>query len=211
MTLTKFDDLRAGGQALADVLAGHRTDRNAIVLGIVRGGVYAALKVARSLDLSLDLVLGRALIQDPSGDLLRAVCVAGTLVLDNRCAALPAGSPERAFLDDALSGLAAREALCRGTRVPARIAERTVLLIDNGMRTGQTMAAAIDAVRTMNPARIIATTPVGTASAVALVGALAENVHCLVTPATLGKRGNGGTGGSTFPTTVRSGVSSIRL
>ena len=48
------------------------------------------------------------------------------------------------------------------------------------------MAAAIHAVRTMNPARIIAATPVGTASAVALVGALAENVHCLVRPATLG-------------------------
>ena len=186
MSLSKFDDLQAGGRALADVLVGCRTDRDTLVLCIVRGGVHAGLEVARSLDLSLDLVLRRPLIMDGSGNLLCAVRVAGTLVLDERCAASPVGSPERAFLDDALGGLAAREVVCRGTRAPAHIADRTVLLIDNGMRTGQTMAAAIHAVRTMNPARIIAATPVGTAPAVALVGALAENVHCLVRPATLG-------------------------
>jgi putative phosphoribosyl transferase len=186
MTLTKFDDLRAGGRALANVLTGCRTDRDALVLGIVRGGVYAAVEVARSLALSLDLVVGRALLQDSSGELLRAVRVAGTLVLDERCAALPAGSRERAFLDDALPGLAAREALCRGTRAPVRIARRTVLLIDNGMRTGQTMAAAIRAVRLMDPGRVVAATPVGAQSAVAHVARLADEVHSVVTPSVLG-------------------------
>ena len=186
MTLTKFDDLRAGGRALADVLAAYRTAPDAIVLGIVRGGVYAALEVAGSLDLSLDLVVGRALLQDRSGDLLRATRVAGTLVLDERCDALPADSPERAFLDEALSALTARETVCRGVRPPARIAGRTVLLVDNGMRTGQTMAAAIRAVRSMDPGQVIAATPVGAESAVADVVHLADEVHCVVTPSVLG-------------------------
>ena len=123
---------------------------------------------------------------DGSGNLLCAVRVAGTLVLDERCAASPVGSPERAFLDDALGGLAAREVVCRGTRAPAHIADRTILLIDNGMRTGQTMAAAIHAVRTMKPGRIVAATPAGTPSAVALVDALADESFCLMTPASLG-------------------------
>ena len=139
------------------------------MLGIVRGGVYAGLDVARSLDLPLDLVMRRPL-QDGSGNLLCAVRVAGTLVLDERCASPPAGSPERAFVDDALPALAAREAVCRGTRAPARIAERTVLLVDNGMRTGQTMAVAIGAVRTMNAGRMIAAAPVGPLRLCALVG-----------------------------------------
>ena len=186
MTLTRFDDLRAGGRALAEVLTEYRTDRDALVLGIVRGGVPAALEVARSLDLPLDHVLGRALLQDASGDLLRATCVAGTLVLDERCDELPAGSPERAVLDGALSALTAREALCRGTRAPARIAERTVVLIDNGMRTGQTMAAAIRAVRTMSPRRIVAAIPAGTPPAVELVNTMAEESFCLMTSAAFG-------------------------
>ena len=186
MTLTKFDDLRAGGRALADTLTEYGADRDAIVLGIVRGGVYAALEVARSLDVSLDLVLGCALIQDPSGDLLRAVRVAGTVVVDDRCGALPVGSPERACLEDALSALTARELICRGTRAPARIAGRTVLLVDNGMRTGQTIAVAIRAVRLMDAGRVIAAAPVGAASAVADVARLADEVHCIVTPSVLG-------------------------
>ena len=186
MTIAKFDELRTGGRALADLLATYQSDRDAIVLGIIRGGVYAAVEVARSLDLPVDLVVGRAVLQDPSGDLVRATRIAGTLALDERCDALPAGSPERAFLDDTLSVLAAREACCRGARPPARIAGRTVLLIDNGMRTGRTMAAAIQAVRSMDPARIVAATPVGTASAVAHVASLADEVRCVVTAPVLG-------------------------
>ena len=186
MTLAKFDDLRTGGRALADLLAPYQADRDAIVLGIVRGGVYAALEVARSLDLALDLVVGRALLQDPSGDLLRATRVAGTLVLDERCDAIPAASTERAFLDDELQRLAARETLCRGERAAARIGGRTVLLVDNGMRTGRTMATAIQAVRSMDPARIVAATPVGAASAVAHVTSLADEVRCVVTAPVLG-------------------------
>jgi len=186
MTLTKFEDLRAGGRALADALVGYRTDRDALVLGIVRGGVYAALEVARSLDLSLDLVFGRALLQDPLGGLLRATRVAGTLVLDERCDALPGESPERAFLDEALAALATREAGCRGTRSPGRIAERTVVVVDNGMRTGTTMAAALRAVRWLNPGRVIAAVPIAAESAIAHVARLADDVHCLATPAALG-------------------------
>ena len=141
------------------------------MLGIVRGGVYAALDVARTLDLPLNRSSSVGLLQDGSGHLCSAIRVAGTLVLDERCTSLPAGSPERALVDEALPALAAREAVCRGTRAPARVAERTVLLVDNGMRTGRTMALAIGAVRSMNAGRVIAAAPVGSQAAIAHVGA----------------------------------------
>jgi predicted phosphoribosyltransferase len=181
-----FADLRAGGRVLAELLAGLPPGRDTLVLGIVRGGVDAALDVARTLGLPLDLVVKRALVQDGSGHLCCAVRVAGTLVLDERCAALPAGSAERAFVDEALPALAAREALCRGRRPPARIADRTVLLVDNGMRTGRTMALAIGAVRSMHAGRIIAAAPVGSAPAIAHVAQVADEVHCVATPDVLG-------------------------
>jgi len=181
-----FEDLRAGGRALADALAPHGADRDAIVLAIVRGGVHAGLEVARPLGLPLDLVLRRHLLQDASGKPVSAVRVAGTLVLDEGWDGLRAGSPERIFVDDALSGLAAREALCRGGRPPARLTDRTVVLIDNGMRTGQTMATAIRAVRTMHPRRLVVGTPAGTPSSVELVEPLADELTCLVTSPLLG-------------------------
>ena len=181
-----FSDLATGGCKLAAALTSCGIERDALVLGIVRGGVPAACKVALKLDLLLDVLLLKPLIAQPSGQILRAAHVAGTTVLDEGCQTLPAGSVERLVVDEGVGALRVRAAACRGPRPAIRIASRTIVLIDNGMRTGRTMAAAIHAVRTMNPARIIAATPVGTAPAVALVGALAENVHCLVRPATLG-------------------------
>lgn len=181
-----FADLRAGGRALADVLAAYRTDRAAIVLAIVRGGVPAAVEVARTLDLPLDLVLGRPLIQSRSGYLLHAVRIAGALVVDERYAALPSDGVERVALDEGLSALAARELVCRGRRPPARIAGRTVLLVDNGMRTGQTMAAAIRALRMMKTARIVAAVPVAAAEAAVEVARIADDVQSVTTTAVLG-------------------------
>jgi putative phosphoribosyl transferase len=181
-----FTDLGAGGRQLADALTSYAADRDALVLGIVRGGVRAAFEVARRLDLPVDLLLLKALVTRAPGQLLRATSVAGTLILDEGCAAQPPGSVERLVVDDGVRALALREAACRGSRQAARIAARTILLIDNGLRTGETMAAAIRAVRATNPGRIVAATPVGAASAMALVGALADQVHCLVTPASLG-------------------------
>ncbi len=176
-----FADLRTGGQALAKALAGHHNDRNAVVLGIVRGGVPAAFEVAHALGVVLDVVLVRTLIKRASGEWLRAARVAGTPVMDAPLEALATGSIERVVVSEGVRELAEREARCRGARPATCLAGRTVLLIDNGMRTGQTMAAAIRAVRTMNPARIVAAAPVGTPSATTVAGALADQLHCLVT------------------------------
>ena len=78
-----------------------------------------------------------------------------------------ADSVERLVVDDGVRRADASEQLRAadlGRPPPSQIGP--ILLIDNGMRTGQTMAAAIRAVRTMSPGRIVAATPVGTASAV---------------------------------------------
>lgn len=182
----RFADLSTAGRALAAILEPYRADRSALVLGIVRGGVRAAFEVARALHLPMDLLLLKALVATSGGAVLRAASVAGTLIADEGCRLLTPGSIERLAADDGVRALTERAAACRGFRRAAQIATRPILLIDNGLRTGQTMAAAIRAVRALNPGRIVVATPVGAASAVALVGALADQVHCLVTPAALG-------------------------
>jgi putative phosphoribosyl transferase len=182
--LSRFADLRKAGKALASALEPYRGDRGALVLGIVRGGVPAAFEVAIALDLPLDIILMRPLVKSASGHLSRAVRVAGTLVVDDHGA--PHNEVERVFIDEALSALANREAACRGARPPRDVAGRIVLLIDNGMRTGQTMSAAVRTVRSLNPARIVAAVPVSPPSAVALVGALTDHLHYVVVSPTLG-------------------------
>jgi predicted phosphoribosyltransferase len=181
-----FSDLATGGCKLAAALTSCGIERDALVLGIVRGGVPAACKVALKLDLLLDVLLLKPLIAQPSGQILRAAHVAGTTVLDEGCQTLPAGSVERLVVDEGVGALRVRAAACRGPRPAIRIASRTIVLIDNGMRTGLTMAAAISMVRAMNAKWIVAATPVASAAAVALVEPVADQLLSLATPPTLG-------------------------
>lgn len=180
----RFADLQSAGIGLATALEQYRHDRDAVVLGIVRGGMPAAREVAVALDLPLDIVLLRPLVKHRSGDLSRAVRVAGTLVVDDHG---PQHNPvERTFVAEALATLAARDAACRGALPPNDVTGRTVLIIDNGMRTGQTMASAVRAVRSLNPARISVAIPVSSPSAFALVGGLTDDLHCVMISPALG-------------------------
>ena len=186
MAPAPFADLAAGGHRLADALSGTIGDRQALVLGIVRGGVPAAYEVACHLDLPMDVVLLKGLVVRQSGVILRAASVAGATVLDDGGHALPAGTVERQVIDDGVAALVTRTEQCRGSRPVVDIAGRTVLLVDNGLRTGRTMAAAILAVRARGAGRVIAAAAAGTPAAVEMVGDLAADLRCLVTSPALG-------------------------
>ena len=182
----RFPDLGAGGRELADALTAYGADRSALVLGIVRGGVRAAFEVARTLHLPLDLLLLKPLIARAPGELLRAASVAGTLVIDEGCQTLPPGSVERLVVDDGVRALDARAAGCRGPRPATSIAARTILLIDNGLayRSDDGRCDSCRAHDESQPHRCRGARR--RFSAVAMAGALADRVHCLVTPASLG-------------------------
>jgi putative phosphoribosyl transferase len=99
---------------------------------------------------------------------------------------LEPGTTEHLVVADGVRALTERTEECRRSRPPVEITARTILLIDNGMRTGGTMATAIRAVRAMNPRRVVAATPIGASPAVRLVEAAADQLHCLVTSGSLG-------------------------
>lgn len=187
----KYPDLRSGGVALAVALAPYHRADNTIVLGIVRGGVTLAHEVARTLELPLDVVLLRPMMQRLPGPPVCAARVAGTLVLDDELQAM-AGPPvtiEEIFVADALQAFTQRDLVCRGQRAPLSVAGQTVLLVDNGLRTGGTMRLAIRGVRKLGPARIVAAAPVGAAEALELVRPLADELVCLASPAPFGHVG----------------------
>jgi predicted phosphoribosyltransferase len=189
----KFADLQSGGRAVAAELEHYRHAENAIVLGIIRGGVAVAFEVARAFELPLDLVLLRRMMERLPGPPVCAARVAGALVLlDDELTAMTGHPPktvEEIFVADALEELKHREQVCRGSRPAVHIAGKTVLLVDNGMRTGGTMRLAINAVRRLAPARIVAAVPAGSAEAVALVTPLADEMICLWSPQPFGHVG----------------------
>jgi putative phosphoribosyl transferase len=187
----RFEDARAAGRALAEVLAAYDARERTTVVAVARGGVAVALEVSKRLGLPLDLLLLRRLLvprgpQEP----VCAASVAGKRFLDAEVAprieAEPALGP---FVADALAELESRALACRGPRPPAQLEGRTVLLVDNGVRTGSTMLAALRALRSAAPARVVAAAPVAALEALAAVQSAAADFVYLHTPEPFGHVG----------------------
>src|SRR6266403_4403043 len=158
----RFPDLRSAGRELALQLEKYRRAEDVVVLAIALGGVLVAHEVTKFLCAPLDLLLIRRLLAPQgAGSQICAVSVGGSMVIDK--AVLPLATvpstPLEHFVSDAIAELGHRERICRRGRDPADVAGKTVILVDCGIRTGSTMQAAIAALRTKEPAKIIAAVP----------------------------------------------------
>lgn len=187
----RFEDARAAGRALAERLTAHAGRELTTVLAVARGGVAVASEVSKRLNLPLDLLLLRRLLvprgpQEP----VCAANVAGKTLLDAELHPRIEAEPVLgAFVADALVELESRARACRGGRPPTDLEGRTVLLVDNGVRTGSTMLAALRALSATMPARVVAAAPVSAPDALAAVRAAAADFIYLDTPDPFGHVG----------------------
>jgi putative phosphoribosyl transferase len=190
--MTRFPNLRTGGSELAPELKAYRNRDDVVVLAIALGGLPVAHEVATFLGTPLDVVIIRRLFapQGP-GSQTCAVNVGGWMVIDENqipLAAVPS-IPVEYFVADAISELKQREQSCRRGRPPVDLTGKTVILVDCGIRTGLTMLAAIEALRTKGPAKIIAAVPVASEQGRLEVAGLADELVCLAEPEPFGHVG----------------------
>ena len=187
-----FPDLRTAGRELATRLEAYRQSDGLIVIAIVLGGVPVAQEVANHLGAPLEvLIIRRLLAPQGPGSQICAVNVGGTLVVDDDFArrSLIPSTPFDYFMADALAELARREQICRRGRPPVSFVGKTVILVDCGIRTGSTMRAAIEALRTVGPARIVAAAPAASVGGYEVVAHMADELVCLVRPRQFGHVG----------------------
>lgn len=186
-----YSNLRAGGRELATKLERYRDRDDVVVLALVLGGVLVGHEVAREIGAPLDFIIIRHLLAPQgAGSVVSAVNVAGALIVDEELLPQnPPSSPLDYFLADALAGLDLREQTCRRGRPPIEIQGKTIILVDCGIRTATTMQAAIRALRTKQPAKIIAAVPIASRGGCEATASLADELVCLATPQTFGNVG----------------------
>jgi putative phosphoribosyl transferase len=160
-----FRDRAAAGQVLADVLAAIEL-HEPVVVGVARGGVAVAAEVARRLAAPLTAVDVERV--SAGGRRLGAATADGPPYL---LADVPDAALERAR-----RAAAVLEARLEHTRVP--VAGRTAVVVDDGLITGLTLAAACRWVRWQEAARVVAATPVAHVDGLALLRDEADEVVC---------------------------------
>ena len=178
-------DRRDAGRALARALESHRRERP-IVLGLPRGGVPVAAEVARVLDAPLDVFVVRKLGVPWQPELaMGAIASGGVLVRNEEVLSAVADADEAIERVRAReqAELERRERAYRGGRAGVAVAGRTVILVDDGLATGSTMKAAIEALRLAAAARIVVAVPVGPPDTCREIDALADELVCLERPA----------------------------
>ncbi|MDT7687352.1 MAG: putative phosphoribosyl transferase [Acidobacteriota bacterium] len=189
----RFTDPRSAGLALAAKLEVYGGREQTIVLALARGGVAVGLEVSKRLGLPLDLILLRRLLVPRGPDSpVCALSVGGALFVDEELDEEVAACNEPAlehFVADALAELDARVRACRGERPPIELKDKTVIVVDNGIRTGSTMRTAVRALRSKAPARVVAAVPVADDEARAGIEAAVEDFVCLASPKPFGHVG----------------------
>ena len=181
-----FRNRREAGQILAERLRGHVPRSNVVVLALPRGGVPVAYEVAAALDAPLDVFVVRKLGAPGNEEYaIGAIASGGIGIVDATTVAMLGLSRQGVDRIVAMERreLDRRELLYRRGRPFPDLAGKTVVLVDDGLATGATMRAAIEALRSRGPAAVIAAVPVASREACAMVAAAADECVCALTPA----------------------------
>lgn len=183
-----FRDRQDAAVRLARVLAG-RPLRDPIVLAIPRGGIVLGAVLARRLNAALDVVLARKLRAPFQPELaLGAVGEDGSVYLDPRTAEWLGEDEVQRHLEQEVrfqkQEIARRKELFRGGRPSGDLAGRSVIVTDDGIATGSTMIAALQALAggQKKPHEVIVAVPVAPPDRLAEIRPLCDDVVCLLTP-----------------------------
>jgi predicted phosphoribosyltransferase len=180
-----FANRREAGVELATRLDRYRKRDDVVVLGLPRGGVPVAFEVARALGAPLDVFLVRKLGVPRHRELaMGAIASGGVRVLNDEVVGWY-GVPKTvidAVAREELVELDRRERAYRDDRPLLDVRNQTVILVDDGLATGSSMKAAVEAVRALGPAHIVVAVPVGAPETCGALKGAADEVVCARTP-----------------------------
>lgn len=180
----RFPDRRHAGRSLAArVAALHLVDP--VVLALPRGGVPVAAELADAVGAPLDVLVARKISLPDQPELgIGAVAEGGEPLFDDAVLSrLGLVGPDlAAAVAREREELARRVARYRGGRPLPQLAGRSVVLVDDGLATGVTARAGLQALRRAEPARLVLAVPVGAPQAARALAEYADDVICLRQP-----------------------------
>ncbi|MGI9125274.1 MAG: erythromycin esterase family protein, partial [Mycobacterium sp.] len=180
-----FRDRHEAGQVLAALLTAYRGKPNVIVLGLARGGLPVAYEVARSLGAPLDAFIVRKLGAPGHEEFaVGALATGGRVVVNDDVLRGLRVTPQqlREIAEREARELVRRETAYRQGRPPLNVTGKTVILVDDGLATGSSMMAAVQALsESEHEENVIAVTAAPHTTCLEFAG-LVEDMVCASMP-----------------------------
>lgn len=174
MFLNRID----AGRLLADALINFKGQKETVVVAIPRGGIEIGYVIAKKLDLPLEITLIKKLSHPVNPEFaIGAVSLRGKIINDNLN--IPADYIERET-KRIQEFLRHRYKMYYEDLSPLDLKNKTIILVDDGVATGNTLIAAIKLIRQAQPKKIIVGIPVGPGHIINKIRVIADEVVCLI-------------------------------
>jgi putative phosphoribosyl transferase len=180
-----FQDRHEAGRMLAEELSSFKGREDVIVVGIPRGGVVVGHEIAQALRVPLDIYITRKIGAPHNPELaIGAVASDGTLILDHQLAKRLGVSQEYIDAESKRQQeeIERRIAEYRGESPPPKLKGKVVILADDGVATGATTLASINAIRAQEPTQLVLAVPVGPRDTIASLKRQVDQLFCLHAP-----------------------------
>lgn len=157
MYRSRLTDRKEAGILLSEKLKKYQ-DTNSIVLAVPRGGVPVAYEIAQKLHLPLDVILSKKI-----GHPMNKEFAIGAMTMDATILDEHPEVPKQYITNEIIrlkELLREKYKLYMGDREPLEINGKNVIVVDDGIATGNTLLASISMLRKKNPAKLIIAVPV---------------------------------------------------
>ena len=183
-----FRDRTEAGRELAEKLSAYRNDPTGLILALPRGGVPVGYEISLALNLPLDVFITRKLgAPDNPEFAIGAVSETGCIYCNPEALRMMGGfSTASPYFNEMVRAqreeIRRRQGLYRHGRPLPELKDRTVLLVDDGVATGATFMASVEALRNLQVRRLIAALPVGPMETLRGIGKHVDKLIVLATP-----------------------------
>lgn len=180
-----FRNRKDAGQSLADRLAAYAHRRDVVVLGLARGGVPVGFAVAQALAAPFEIFVVRKIGVPTEPELaMGAIASGGYLYLNHPLITELGVTPDAIdkVVQHEQTELARRERAFRNEPLGNSVRGKVAILVDDGLATGASMLAAVQAVRALGPRSLVVAVPVIAPSAIPIMEGEADRLVYVAAP-----------------------------